>query len=87
MGLDWQQYIKVDERFLRPLDVEFLHEDYPKAKQKLGWHLKVKFEKLLEIMVEEELDHWQRWRNGEIFPWDAPNYPGEAMILTWVLSA
>jgi len=52
--LDWQQYVKVDERFLRPLNVEFLQRDYSKAKQKLGWQPKVKFSKLVEIMVREE---------------------------------
>lgn len=85
VGLDWQQYVKVDERFLRPLDVDFLQGDCSKAKQKLNWEPKVKFDKLVEIMVKEDLDHWQRWQKGERFPWDAPNYPGEARILTRAL--
>jgi GDPmannose 4,6-dehydratase len=82
VGLDWQQYVKVDERFLRPLDVEFLQGDCFKAKQKLGWEPKVKFTKLVEIMVKEDLDRWQRWQKGERFPWDALNYPGENKILS-----
>ena len=81
-GLNWENYVKVDERFLRPLDVNFLQGDYSKAKQKLGLELKVRFDELVEIMVREDLTRWQRWQKGENFPWDAPNYPTEANILT-----
>ncbi len=80
--LDWQEYVKVDKRFMRPLDVNYLLGDPSKAKKKLGWRPKTKFKKLVEIMVKEDLKRWERWINGERFPWDAPNYPGEAKILT-----
>jgi len=82
VGLDWQEYVKVDKRFLRPIDVEFLQGDYSKAKKKLNWEPKVKFDKLVEIMVKEDLNRWERWQKGERFPWDAPNYPNEAKVLT-----
>lgn len=85
VDLDWQKYIEVDERFLRPLDVNFLQGDYSKAKQKLNWEAKVRFDKLAEIMVREDLNRWERWQKGEKFPWDAPNYPSEANILTRAL--
>jgi len=85
VGLDWQEYVKVDKRFLRPLDVNFLQGDYSKAKRKLGWKPKVEFDKLVHIMVKEDLTNWERWQNGERFPWDAPNYPSEAKILTRTL--
>ena len=81
-GLDWQEYVKVDERFLRPLDVNFLQGNYSKAKEKLGWEPKVKFDKLVEIMVKEDLSRWERWQSGERFPWDAPNYPSEDKIIS-----
>jgi GDPmannose 4,6-dehydratase len=84
-GLDRQKYIKVDQRFLRPLDVNFLQGDYYKAKQKLGWQPKVKFDELVQIMVKEDLSRWERWLKGEKFPWDAPNYPNENKILSRVL--
>jgi len=87
VGLDWQECVKVDKRFLRPLDVDFLYGDYSKARKKLGWEPKVKFDKLVKIMVEEDLNRWERWQNGEKFPWDAPNYPNEAKILTRALKA
>jgi len=81
-GLDWQKYVKVDERFLRPLDINFLRGDYSKANQALGWKPKVKFDELVEIMVKADIEHWQRWQKGERFPWDAPNYPDENRILS-----
>ena len=85
VGLDWQEYVKSDKKFLRPLDVNFLQGDYSKAKKKLGWVPKVKFDKLVEIMVKEDLSRWERWQNGERFPWDAANYPSEAKIITRTL--
>jgi GDPmannose 4,6-dehydratase len=85
VNLDWTQYTKVDERFFRPLDVNYLRGDYTKAKQKLGWEPKVRFDELVEIMVKEDLSHWQRWLKGERFPWDAPNYPSESRILSETL--
>lgn len=85
VGLDWQEYVKVDKRFFRPLDVPCLVGDYSKAKKKLGWEPRVKFDELVKIMVREDLKRWERWLNGEKFPWDAPNYPTEARILTRAL--
>jgi GDPmannose 4,6-dehydratase len=85
VGLDWQKYVKVDERFLRPLDVPTLAGDFSKAEKKLGWRPRTKFNELIEIMVKEEVSRWQRWIKGERFPWDAPNYPSENQILTRAL--
>ncbi|MFC1940391.1 GDP-mannose 4,6-dehydratase [Chloroflexota bacterium] len=87
VGLDWQKYVKTDTRFLRPLDVSFLQGDFSKARQKLGWQPKVKFDELVELMVKEDLDRWQRWRKGERFCWDAPNYPDENKILSRMLKS
>ena len=81
-GLDWKKYVKEDKRFLRPLDVNYLQGDYSKAKRKLGWKPAVRFDELVEKMVKEDLSRWERWLKGERFPWDAPNYPNEANILT-----
>jgi len=82
LNLDWRRYTKEDRRFLRPLDVSVLQGDYSKAKQKLGWEPKVKFQELVKMMVGEDLERWKRWQNGERFPWDAACYPSEANILT-----
>jgi len=85
VGLDWQEHVKVDKRFLRPLDVLSLTGDYAKAKRKLNWRPRTRFNELVEIMVKEEVSRWKRWLSGERFPWDAPNYPSENKILTRAL--
>ena len=64
------------------MDVNYLQGDYSKAKEKLNWEPKVKFDELVSIMVKADLESWQRWYDGERFPWDAPNYPNEANIIT-----
>lgn len=81
-GLDYSKYIKTEERLLRPLDVGELRGDYSKAKKELDWEPKTRFAELVEIMTKEDLNRWKRWRKGERFPWDAPNYPSENKILT-----
>jgi len=85
LGLDWHKYVKVDQRLLRPLDINVLQGDYSKAKRRLSWEPEIKFDKLVEVMVKEDADRWQRWQKGQRFPWDAPNYPSETNILTRVL--
>ena len=82
IGLDWEKYVKSDQRYFRPLDVNSLQGDYSKARQKLGWEPKVVFNQLVGIMVREDIARWEKWQKGERFPWDAPNYPSEANILT-----
>ena len=81
-GLDWQEHVITDKRFLRPLDVHFLQGDYDKAHKDLGWAPKVKFDELIKLMVREDLSRWERWQSGERFPWDAFNYPCEDKILS-----
>jgi GDPmannose 4,6-dehydratase len=55
MGLNYEDYIVQDPRFLRPSEVDALISDPTKARQKLGWEPKVKFEELVEMMAEAEL--------------------------------
>ena len=63
--------IKTSKEYFRPNDVGFLEGDYSKAKKKLGWKPKTTFKKLVKIMVEEDINRWERWQKGEYFPWDA----------------
>jgi GDPmannose 4,6-dehydratase len=81
VGLDWQEYVKIDKKFLRPLEVSYLRGDFSKI-EKIGWSPKVKFNDLVKIMVKEDLQRWEKWQNGERFPWDAPNYPSEDKIIS-----
>lgn len=70
VGLNWREYVQVDEKTLMSLDGGALRGDYSKAKKVLGWEPKVKFDRLVELMVDEDLSRWQRWLKGEKFPWD-----------------
>lgn len=54
-GLNWEDYVVVDEKFYRPAEVILLRGDYTKGKTKLGWNPSVKFEELVEMMVEADL--------------------------------
>ncbi len=54
-GLDWEQYVRVDERYLRPTEVEELCGDPSKATAKLGWEPQVRFAELVGIMLEHDL--------------------------------
>jgi GDPmannose 4,6-dehydratase len=54
-GLDWEKYVVVDERFLRPAEVDLLVGDPSKAEKVLGWHRDVDFAGLIAMMVEADL--------------------------------
>ena len=43
---------------------------------------KTTFEKLVEIMVNEDIKRWTQFLDGKAFPWDAPLYPSESQIIT-----
>ncbi len=73
--------IETSKENLRPYDVENLRGDYTKAKKKLGWNPKIKFKKLIKIMVEEDIRRWERWLKGEYFPWDAATSGEDSKIL------
>ena len=54
-NLDWEKYVKFDERYLRPSEVDSLIGDPSKAKDLLGWTPKVLTPKLAEIMVDADI--------------------------------
>jgi len=56
IGIDnWSSYIKVDPRFIRPVEVSYLLGDAKKAHEKLGWKPKTSFTQLVKIMVENDI--------------------------------
>jgi GDPmannose 4,6-dehydratase len=55
-GLDWQKYVEIDSRLIRPAEVDYLRGDSSKLRQKLGWTPKVSFKELIEMMVRSDLD-------------------------------
>ena len=54
--LDWKQYVKHDPRYERPAEVDLLIGDSSKAKKILGWEPKVRFEELVGIMVDGDME-------------------------------
>ncbi len=60
LDLDWQKYIKIDKRFIRPVDVDLLVGDSSKAEKKLGWKTKVSFNELVKIMVEYDYNYLKK---------------------------
>lgn len=56
VNLDWHDYVKIDPRYYRPTEVDYLLADATKAKKSLGWQPKVKFSELVRIMLDADLE-------------------------------
>ncbi len=56
VGLNWQDHVVQDERFMRPAEVDLLIGNPAKAKQKLGWEPSTSFETLVTMMVDGDLE-------------------------------
>jgi GDPmannose 4,6-dehydratase len=64
-GLDWEEHVKFDERYLRPTEVDALIGDPTKAEKKLGWKATINGRELARLMVDADLEaikhegnHW-----------------------------
>jgi GDPmannose 4,6-dehydratase len=57
VGLDWEQFVRLDPRYLRPTEVQELVADPSRANSELGWRPKISFEELIIGMVESDLAH------------------------------
>ena len=55
VGLDWQKYVEVDPKLYRPAEVDRLIGNPQKAREKLQWIPKTKFEDLVRLMVDADL--------------------------------
>jgi GDPmannose 4,6-dehydratase len=62
VGLDYRDHVVMDERFVRPAEVELLLGDPTKVKDKLGWVPKVSFRGLVEMMVDADMERLARGR-------------------------
>ena len=62
VDLDYLEYVKQDEKFFRPAEVDLLVADPSKAEQKLGWTPKVAFAELVSMMVAADLARYERAR-------------------------
>lgn len=59
VGLNWEDHVESDQKFMRPTEITDLKGDYSKAKQDLGWEPKTTFEELIEIMVKADLENFK----------------------------
>ncbi|HNV75093.1 MAG: GDP-mannose 4,6-dehydratase [Gemmatimonadetes bacterium] len=55
VNLEWERYVSLDEKYLRPSEVDHLLGDASKAREKLGWSPTVSFEGLVSMMVDADL--------------------------------
>jgi GDPmannose 4,6-dehydratase len=56
VGLDWRDYVVVDPSYFRPTEVDLLLGDASKAKRELGWEATTKFESLVKLMVDADME-------------------------------
>ncbi|WP_277468279.1 MULTISPECIES: GDP-mannose 4,6-dehydratase [unclassified Paenibacillus] len=56
VGLNWRDYVVIDQKFVRPAEVDLLLGDCTKAKKELGWELEVGFEQLVKMMVDSDME-------------------------------
>lgn len=55
-GLDWEKYVAIDKRYLRPMEVDVLTGNSAKAKKTLKWKPKVTFQQLVRMMVDADME-------------------------------
>lgn len=56
LDLDWQEHVKIDQRYLRPTEVDLLLGDASKARKALDWEPKTSFCELIHMMVDSDLE-------------------------------
>ena len=77
VGLNWEDYVEVSEKYYRPNEVDYLLGDSSKAREILGWKPKVDFKGLVEIMVKHDINEAKKdlalLKNELISPtWEYP---------------
>ena len=60
VGLDWEKYVVIDPKFIRPAEVDRLLGDCSKAKKELNWEPEVNFKQLVEMMVDSDMQKVQK---------------------------
>jgi GDPmannose 4,6-dehydratase len=59
-GLNWQDHLEIDKKYIRPTEVDALIGDPSKAQRELGWSAKTHWEDLAKLMVDADLDLGKR---------------------------
>ena len=60
VGLDWNKYVKLDPKLIRPAEVDHLIGDASKARKALGWKPEIDFKGLIHMMVDADLERLSR---------------------------
>lgn len=59
VGLNWKDYVVIDPKFVRPAEVDLLLGDSTKARNKLKWQPRLKFEELVKMMVDYDVERYK----------------------------
>ncbi len=65
VGLNWEDYVRIDPRYFRPTEVDYLLADAERSKKKLDWQPKVTFHELVRIMVDADMEKLGLESRGE----------------------
>ncbi len=60
VGLEPQDFVRVDPRCMRPAEVDMLLADPSKARERLGWQAQTSFADLVRIMVDADMEAQQK---------------------------
>ncbi|HEV2299805.1 MAG TPA: GDP-mannose 4,6-dehydratase [Candidatus Acidoferrales bacterium] len=64
-GLDWRKYVEIDSTYFRPTEVDILQGDASKARSILGWRPKTRFEDLVKLMVDADIQLLNQKLSGQ----------------------
>lgn len=81
VDLNSEDYISVNQDLIRPAEVNVLCGNPEKIRNALGWEAKTKFAELVKIMVDRDIERWEMYLDGKLFPWDAPNYSSDSLAV------
>jgi GDPmannose 4,6-dehydratase len=65
-GLDWRRHVEISQRYFRPTEVDLLIGDAGRAKRRLGWQPNVRFEALVRLMVDADVQALQERLKAEV---------------------
>ncbi len=63
-GLEWKDYVVIDPKFVRPAEVDLLLGDSSRARDRLKWQPKVKFEELIRMMVDFDIKRYEAQKHS-----------------------
>jgi GDPmannose 4,6-dehydratase len=63
---EFEQYVEIDPRYYRPTEVDALQGDITKAREQLGWEPEVRFDELVKIMVDADVEALEAQLQGKV---------------------